>query len=196
MSLSLDHLNNIWLWLFKINGIVCLSGGICIIHIWFAFSVWMRNPKCYSAQKIGVHIHIHTCTSDCMWYHYLFLLTYIYMYTYIYIYIYIHSRLFRWFVSLINEQVNYVILIHTFFTWWRHQMETFSALLAICAGNSPVAGDFPSQRPMSFGVFFDLRLNKRLRKQSWGWWFETPSRPLWRHHNGIFSLSISHCKLG
>ena len=35
------------------------------------------------------------------------------------------------------------------------------------------------QRPVtrSFDVFFDLRLNKRLRKQSWGWWFETPSRP-------------------
>ena len=39
--------------------------------------------------------------------------------------------------------------------WWRHQMETFPALLAICEGNS------------------------RLSKQSWGWWFETPSRPLW-----------------
>ena len=31
--------------------------------------------------------------------------------------------------------------------------------------------------------FFDLRLNKRLSKQSWGWWFETRSRPLWRHRN-------------
>ena len=31
--------------------------------------------------------------------------------------------------------------------WWRHQMETFSALLAICAGNSPVPGEFPAQRP-------------------------------------------------
>ena len=41
-------------------------------------------------------------------------------------------------------------------------METFSALLAICAGNSPVPGEFPTQRPvtLSFGVFFDLRLNK------------------------------------
>ena len=49
-------------------------------------------------------------------------------------------------------------------TWWRHQMETFSALLAICAGNSPVPGEFPAQRPVtrSFDVFFDLRLNKRL----------------------------------
>ena len=30
-------------------------------------------------------------------------------------------------------------------------------------------------------VFFDLRPNKRLSKQSWGWWFETPSHSLWRH---------------
>ena len=48
--------------------------------------------------------------------------------------------------------------------WWRHQMETLFALLVICAGNSPE----PAQRPVtrSFDVFFDLRLNKRLSKQS------------------------------
>ena len=70
------------------------------------------------------------------------------------------------------------------FTWWRHQMETFSALLPICAGNSPVTGEFRVQRPVtrSFDVFFDLRLNGWLSKKSWGWWFETPSRPL-RHHS-------------
>ena len=70
-------------------------------------------------------------------------------------------------------------------SWWRHQMETFSALLAFCAGNSPVTGEFPTQSPVarSFDVFFDLLLNKRLSKQSWGWWFETPSRSLWRHRN-------------
>ena len=70
-------------------------------------------------------------------------------------------------------------------TWWRHQMETFFALLAICAGNSPVPGDFPTQRPVtrSFNVFVDLRLNKRWRKQSWGWWLETLPCPLWRHCN-------------
>ena len=58
-----------------------------------------------------------------------------------------------------------------------------SALLALCVGNSPVTDEFPSRRPMtrSFDVFFDLRLNKRLSKQSWDWWFETPSRSLWRH---------------
>ena len=59
-------------------------------------------------------------------------------------------------------------------------METFSALLAICAGNSPEA---QSPETRSFGVFFDLCLNKLLRKQSGGWWFETLSRPLWRHCN-------------
>ena len=29
-------------------------------------------------------------------------------------------------------------------------------------------------------------LNERLNKQSWGWWFEKPSCPLWRHNNGLF----------
>ena len=50
-------------------------------------------------------------------------------------------------------------------------MESFSVLLAICAGNSPVTGEFPAQRPVtrSFDVFFDLRLNKRtfVHKISW-----------------------------
>ena len=71
-------------------------------------------------------------------------------------------------------------------------METFSALLALCAGNSPVTGEFPAQRPVArrFDVFFDLRPNKRLSKQWWGWWFETPSRPLWRHCN-IYILKQS-----
>ena len=66
-----------------------------------------------------------------------------------------------------------------------HEMETFSKLLAISVGNSPVPGEFPAQRPVtrSFDVFFDLRLNKRLSKQLWCWWFETLSSPLWRHSN-------------
>ena len=58
-------------------------------------------------------------------------------------------------------------------------METFSALLAICAGNSPGHAQKPVTR--SFDVFFDLCLNKRLSKHSWGWWFETLSGPLWHH---------------
>ena len=76
------------------------------------------------------------------------------------------------------------------YTWWRHQMETFSALLALCTGNSPVTGEFPAQRPVtrSFDVFFDLLLNKRLSKQLWGWWFETASRSLWRHCDEFWKL--------
>ena len=38
-------------------------------------------------------------------------------------------------------------------------METFSALLTLCAWNSPVTDEFPSQKPVarSFDVFFDQR---------------------------------------
>ena len=56
---------------------------------------------------------------------------------------------------------------------WRIYMMTssngnISALLALCAGNSPVTGEFPAQRPVTrrFDVFFDLVLNRRLSKQS------------------------------
>ena len=67
-----------------------------------------------------------------------------------------------------------------------------SALLATCAGNSPVTGEFPAQRSVTrrFDVFFVLRVNKRLRKQSWDWWFETPSHPLWRHCN-VYTVSLN-----
>ena len=49
----------------------------------------------------------------------------------------------------------------------------------------------PAQRPVTRGldVFFDLRLDGRLSKQLWGWWFETPSRPFWRHSNACDYLS-------
>ena len=81
-----------------------------------------------------------------------------------------------------------------FCAWWRHQMETFSALLAICAGNSPVPGEFPTQRPVtrSFDIYFDLRPNKRLSKQWWGLWFETQLCPLWCHRN-VFSMKAEAC---
>ena len=74
-------------------------------------------------------------------------------------------------------------------SWWRHQMETFSALLAICAGNSPVPGEFPTQRPVtrSFDVYFDLRPNKRLSKQSWGWWLRCHRA----HYDVIVMVGVS-----
>ena len=70
---------------------------------------------------------------------------------------------------------------------WKH----LTAWLTLHAGNATVTGEFPAQRPVtrSFGVFFDLRPNKRLGKQSWGWWSETPSCSLWRHCN---DLEYSH----
>ena len=72
-------------------------------------------------------------------------------------------------------------------TRWRHQMETFSALLALC-------GDFTDHRWIPFAkasdaelwcLFSDLRPNKRLSKQSRFRWFEMPSRSLWRYCNEI-----------
>ena len=89
-------------------------------------------------------------------------------------------------------------------TWWRHQMETFSVLMAICAGYSPVPGEFPTQRSVarSFDVYFDLRRNKRISKQSGGWWFETLSWSLWRHcyefegfANSIIICHILHTRV-
>ena len=96
-------------------------------------------------------------------------------------------------VEIEKHALSYVIntaCCHGYLSWWCHQMETFSASLAICAGNSPVTGEFPTQRPvmLSFDVFFDLHLNKRLSKQSWGWWFETPSRSLWCQGNEFVRL--------
>ena len=78
--------------------------------------------------------------------------------------------------------------------WWRHQMGTFPALPGLCAGNSPVTGEFLLQRPVtrSSGVFSDLCLNKRLSKLSRRWWFETASHSLWRHCNALRIADLLH----
>ena len=96
-----------------------------------------------------------------------------------------HRRFSALFCPEDTQRYKHVIINNS---WWRHQMEIFSALLAICAGNSPVSGEFPAQRPVtrSFDVFFDLRLNKRLSKQSWGWWFETLSL----HHYDVTVMYV------
>ena len=71
-------------------------------------------------------------------------------------------------------------------------METVSELLAICAENSPVPGEFPAQRPVTrgFDVFFDLRLDKRLSKQSW-------AGDLRRHptHCDVIVMSLTESKV-
>ena len=81
---------------------------------------------------------------------------------------------FTWFMYILF--INYDDVIK-----WKHFPRYWSFVRGIHRS--------PAQRPVprSFDVFFDLRLNKRLSKQSWGWWFETLSRPLWRQCNVIYS---------
>ena len=90
-------------------------------------------------------------------------------------------------VGVANIQPPLVSTICLLTSAWRcHQMETFSASLALCAGNSPVTGEFNSQRSVtwSFDASLICALNKRLSKQSRAWWFHTPSRSCLRHCNG------------
>ena len=98
-----------------------------------------------------------------------------------------------------------------FITRWRHCMEMQRTIFTPCIScywkvwshllfmmTSPnwnifrVTDPLRGQRPVtqSFDAFFDLRLNKRLSKQSRRWWFETPSRSLWRHCNVLFNLGL------
>ena len=79
---------------------------------------------------------------------------------------------------------------------WRHRMKTFSALMAFCAGSSPVIGEFSSQRRVtrSFDAFFDLCLNERLSTQSRCWWFETLSRSFWRHCKFLQVMSYNNLR--
>ena len=64
-------------------------------------------------------------------------------------------------------------------SWWRHQMETFSASLALCVGNSPVHRWIPLTKASmwNFHVYFDLCLNKRLSKQT-------------RHHRAHYDVIV------
>ena len=69
---------------------------------------------------------------------------------------------------------------------WRHQMETFSALLALCVrGIHRSLVNFPHNGRWRGALMFSLicAINKRFSKQSRGWWFETPSHSLWCHCN-------------
>ena len=65
-------------------------------------------------------------------------------------------------------------------------------------GELKINGEFPAQRPVTWGFddFFDLIQNKRLNKQSWGWWFEAPLRSLWCHCNvnrNAFNINKYQC---
>ena len=80
---------------------------------------------------------------------------------------------------------------------WRHQMETFSALRALCVGihRSPVHS--PHKGQWCGALIFSLicALNKRLSKQSWGLWFGTPSRPFRRHCSALATYICSNASM-
>ena len=69
------------------------------------------------------------------------------------------------------------------YPWWHHQMETVSALLALCAENSPVTGEFPHNGQLRGALMISWisAWKKRLSKQARRQWLHTPSCSLWRH---------------
>ena len=77
---------------------------------------------------------------------------------------------------------------------WRHRMEIFSVLLALCEGNPTVTGGFPSQRlaMQSFGVYFDLHPKKRLSKQSRRRLAHYDVTVMWAHDFSTSSYSAEH----
>ena len=101
------------------------------------------------------------------------------------------SMLFKIYSHWVNlEHSAQVLYFCGAVSYWTHWVRTHFHMMTSSNGNifrvtGHLCGEFPAQRPVtrSFDVFFDLLLNKRLRKQSWGWWFETLSLSLWRHCN-------------
>ena len=115
-----------------------------------------------------------------------------------------------------REEVDFQIFRYHLFTCHRNYLSrkrwTEPVLRCSCSmmtssnGNifrvtGPLCGEFTCPRGIprtkasdaELQFFFDLRPNKLLSKQSWGWWIETPSHPLWRHLNGaIFWLPASY----
>ena len=87
---------------------------------------------------------------------------------------------------------------------WRQDMKMFSVFMMTSSNGNIVrvtghlCGEFTGPRwsprtkasDAELCVFFHLRMNKLLSKQSWGWWFEKPSVSLWRHCN-VLILSPS-----
>ena len=101
-------------------------------------------------------------------------------------------------------KLNHLItILQGHISWRRHQMEAFSMLLALCAGNAPVSGEFPSQRPVtrSFDIFFDRRLNKRLSKESRRRWHKRHRAyydvtVMSRQLSQIEQVGRNHCNMG
>ena len=74
-------------------------------------------------------------------------------------------------------------------TWWRHQMETFSALLALCEGNSPMTGEFPWQRPVTRG--FDISLIHAWTNN----WVNTRDAGHLRRHRAHYDITVIYLQI-
>ena len=103
-----------------------------------------------------------------------------------------HPSLWTWSIVKIGPSFANVTTADLFWNVQSYNMMTSSngnifRVTGHLCGEFTGPGEFPKQRPVtrSFDVFFDLRLNKRLSKQPWGWWFETPSWSLWRQCNEL-----------
>ena len=98
-------------------------------------------------------------------------------------------------LSITAYKYNSILFENQHFPWRKPMMTSsneniFRVTDHLC-GEFTGPGEFPTQRPVtrSFDVYFDLRPNKWLSKQSWGWWFETLSCSLWRHRNAYRTRS-------
>ena len=114
----------------------------------------------------------------------------------IYLYIYIYCCLYSW------EYMKYDTMLSVSTAGKPRCAGMDFCMMKSSNGNifrltGPLCGEFPGEFPTqrlvtrSFDVSFGLPLNKRLSKQSRGWWFETLSCPFWRHCNGIPNISAS-----
>ena len=94
------------------------------------------------------------------------------------------KRLWYWF------NMTEMICTTTCDQWWCIKWKYFARYWLFVRGihRSPV--NYPHKVMRNFDVFFDFRLNKRLGKQWWGWWFEMPSHPLWHHCNENDALNL------
>ena len=90
-----------------------------------------------------------------------------------------------WYSLQMQRGVFFLLVAQRRFSWWRHQMETFSAILALCAGTLPVQVDSPHKaqwRGALMVSFICTWINNWVKKTR-GWWFETPPWSLWRQCN-------------
>ena len=108
--------------------------------------------------------------------------------------IYVASELFLW---KVQHAVTYlrslficreIAFVHVLFMMTSSNGNIFRVTAHLC-------GEFTGPRWIPRTKASDAELwclNKRLSKQSWAWWLETLSRPLWRHRNGgnLCTLSL------